>query len=105
MTYDAFWLRYLQAHRRPLTRQLHYAGSLLALLCLCVGVRRRSGRWLGAAPLAGYGFAWSAHLLVEHNRPATFGHPVWSLFSDYRMLALWLIGRLDPHLTRSAEAP
>ena len=105
MTYDAFWLRYLRAHRRPLTRQLHYAGSLLALLCLAAGVRRRSWRWLGAAPLVGYGFAWGAHLLVEQNRPETFGHPAWSLFSDYRMLGLWLAGRLRPHLSRSAEAP
>lgn len=105
MTYGAFWLRYLRAHRRPQTRLLHYAGSLLALSCIGIGAARRDWRWLGAAPLVGYGSAWGAHLFVEHNRPATFGHPFWSLASDYRMLGLWLTGRLAPHLSRSDAAP
>jgi len=105
MTYDEFWLHYLRAHRRPQTRLLHYAGSLLALSSLGVGAAKRDRRWLIAAPVVGYGFAWAAHLLVEHNRPETFGHPFWSLASDYRMLGLWLTGRLPAHLTRSVEAP
>jgi hypothetical protein len=105
MTYGEFWRRYLRAHRRPQTRLLHYAGSLLALTSIAAGAARRERRWFVAAPLVGYGFAWGAHLFVEHNRPETFGHPVWSLLSDFRMLGLWLTGRLAPHLTRSAGPP
>lgn len=99
--YDAFWLRYLRAHAGGNTRLMHYAGSLLALACLALAVFTREWWWLIAAPVVGYGFAWTAHALLEHNRPETFGHPFWSLFSDYRMLALWLTGRLDPHLRRA----
>jgi hypothetical protein len=98
MTYDQFWRRYLRAHSRPLTRRLHYAGSLLALTALVVAAAMLDWRWLVAAPILGYGFAWAAHGLVEHNRPETFGHPLWSLASDYRMLLLGLTGRLAPHL-------
>jgi len=52
-------------------------------------------------PLIGYAFAWTAHFTIEHNRPETFGHPFWSLFSDYRMLLLALCFRLAPHLRRA----
>ena len=99
MDYVAFWHRYLRAHSQPLTRSIHYLGSLLALASLILVVW--DWRFLIAAPVIGYGFAWAAHIGVEHNRPETFGHPLWSLFSDFRMLALFLCGRLGPHLRRA----
>jgi hypothetical protein len=56
-----------------------------------------TGRWyfLVAAPVVGYACAWTGHAVFEHNRPETFGHPFWSLYSDFRMLALFLAGRLE----------
>lgn len=101
LTYPEFWLRYLRAHAKPATRWLHVAGSLLALACLAAAAATLDWRWLLAAPLIGYGFAWGAHFGVEGNRPETFGHPFWSLLSDFRMLGLWLTGRLGPHLERA----
>ena len=98
MTYAAFWRRYLRAHAQERTRFLHFAGSLLALAALVVAAATRDWRWLIAAPVIGYGFAWGAHVFVEGNTPQTFGHPFWSLASDYRMLGLWLTGRLGPEI-------
>jgi hypothetical protein len=98
MTYPEFWRHYLNAHRRPETRLVHYAGSVLALAALVLAAVTLDWRWLIAAPVVGYLFAWTSHFAIEHNRPATFGHPLWSLASDYRMLGLWLVGRLQPHL-------
>jgi hypothetical protein len=104
MTYAEFWPRYLRAHARRLTRTLHYAGTTLALACLLTAAICRDWRWLPAAPLLGYGFAWTAHGVVEGNRPETFGHPFWSLASDLRMLALAAAGRLGPHLAAAGVA-
>ena len=98
MSYDQFWLRYLRAHAKPETRLLHYCGSLLALACLLVALFRLDWRFLVAAPVLGYGFAWAGHALAEHNRPATFKYPGWSLLADFNMWWLWLTGRLGPHL-------
>jgi len=61
-----------------------------------------------AVPIVGYAFAWYAHFFVEHNRPATFGHPFYSLVADYRMLFLMMAGRMDnevaKHVTTSGAA-
>jgi hypothetical protein len=101
VTYDQFWLRYLRAHSRSATRALHYAGRALALATLIAGIVTLNWRGLIAAPLIGYAFAWAAHFAIEHNKPETFGHPFWSLFSDYRMLLLAISVRLSPHLQRA----
>jgi hypothetical protein len=99
-SYDAFWLHYLAQHRRPATRLLHYAGSSLGLALVALAAATLDWRFLAAAPLVGYGCAWLGHFGLEGNKPATFGHPVWSFLSDFRMLALAATGRLGRQLAR-----
>ena len=104
MTYREFWPRYLAAHADRRTRGLHYFGTSAALAMLAAAGARRDWRWLLAAPVAGYAPAWLGHLVFEHNRPETFGHPAWSLFSDFRMFAGFLSGRLGEELRGAGVA-
>jgi len=98
--YTDFWPFYLREHSRPATRALHYVGSALALLLVGYALVADT-LWFAAVPVAGYGFAWLAHLAVEHNRPATFTYPLWSLYSDWKMFALFVTGRLGPELEKA----
>lgn len=97
-SFDEFWPFYLREHSRPATRLLHFTGtSLVVLIALAAAA---TGRWwlLLAMPVAGYAFAWAAHLAIERNRPATFTFPWWSLRADFRMWLYWLTGRLGREL-------
>lgn len=97
-SFHAFWLHYLREHSRPATRSLHVAGTTLVVLIAVAAAATRHWWLLAAIPVAGYGFAWLSHALIEHNRPATFTHPWWSLRADFRMWRLWLAGRLGSEL-------
>jgi len=90
LTFAAFYPRYLSEHSRRGTRVLHFAGTTLFIVCLAMLVRTGNWNWLAAGVAAAYGFAWVGHFFVEHNRPATFQHPWYSLLGDFRMyFDLW----------------
>ena len=98
--FSEFWPHYVREHGRPATRRLHFAGTLFAVVCLILAIAMRQPWWFFAAPLVGYGPAWIGHFFVEHNRPATFRHPWWSLLGDLRMFWLMLTGRMGREIDR-----
>ena len=100
-SFAEFWPHYLRAHADPRTRAVHYCGTSLAVLLLVAFLAGGDWRYLAGAPVAGYAFAWFAHFFLEKNRPATFGHPLWSLRGDFYMLYCWATGRLDAELARA----
>ncbi len=93
-SFAEFYPYYLEEHRHPTCRRLHYVGSLLVLVTL--GYVLLSGQWLWllALPVIGYGFAWVGHFAFERNRPATFQYPLYSLMGDWVMLKDMLTGRI-----------
>ena len=57
-------------------------------------ILRGDPRWLFAALLSGYAFAWIGHFFFEKNRPATFKHPFYSFAGDWVMYRDILVGRI-----------
>ena len=94
MSFSEFYRFYLSEHSNRNCRRLHVAGSLLVLATLGLALIARDARWLWLAPLFGYGFAWLGHFAFEHNRPATFRHPLYSFIGDWVMLWDVLRGRV-----------
>jgi len=101
--YGEFFPHYVAQHSRRATRWVHFGGTHAGLLLAVTGVRRRRPALLAAAPVTAYGAAWLSHLLIERNRPATFGHPLWSLRGDLQMLTMMWRGR-DSELAALAAA-
>ncbi|MDE2345413.1 MAG: DUF962 domain-containing protein [Gammaproteobacteria bacterium] len=92
--FQEFYPYYLGEHRNAACRRLHFFGSFLVLLTLVLSVYTQW--WWGfiLIPLFGYGFAWIGHFFFEHNRPATFSHPFYSLLGDWVMFRDILLGRM-----------
>lgn len=89
-----FYPFYLAEHSNRTSRRLHFAGTSLVLGFLVAAIVTGNAWWLLGMPLAGYGFAWVGHFFFEHNRPATFSYPLWSLMGDWVMYRDMLIGRI-----------
>ena len=93
-SFAAFYPFYLSEHANPTCRRLHFVGTSLVLGCLLAAAITRNAWWLALAPVTGYGFAWIGHSFFEHNRPATFTHPLYSLMGDWVMYRDMLTGRI-----------
>ena len=97
-TYKEFWPYYLKEHSLATTRAWHYVGTSLALLILIAAIATRQWVWVLGAFVSGYFFAWVSHGVFEKNKPATFTYPLWSLFSDFKMLFCFITGRMEQEL-------
>lgn len=94
-SFREFYPFYLGEHSNRTSRRLHVIGStgvLLILGLVLAGVL--TPWWLFALPVCGYGFAWVGHFFFEHNKPATFKHPVYSLMGDWVMFKDVLTGKI-----------
>ncbi|MFT3776050.1 MAG: DUF962 domain-containing protein [Minicystis sp.] len=103
-TFEDFWPFYVREHANPTNRKLHFVGTSLAMATVAAAILTKRPALLLAAPVAGYGFAWAGHYLVEGNRPATFKHPLWSLRGDFRMWWKMATGAMDAEVERVLKA-
>ena len=92
--FSDFYAYYLTQHRNRTSRRLHVIGTGCVIALVLSALLTLNPWLLLLAPLVGYGFAWTGHFAFEKNKPATFGHPVWSLRSDFVMFWQVMSGRL-----------
>ena len=97
MTFDSyaqFYAFYLTQHANPVSRTLHFIGTTLVLCTLGWVLATQTWWGLLALPVIGYAFAWTGHFGFEKNKPATFGHPFYSMGSDFVMWWHMLTGKV-----------
>jgi len=99
-TFTEFWSFYVLAHQQLATRIFHTIGTLSGWSLLAAAIILRRPWLVLAAIVVPYAFAWFSHFFVEHNRPATFGHPLWSWLADQKMVAMVLVGKMGGEVKR-----
>lgn len=86
----AFWLEYLKEHELLATRLWHFVGTSAAIISVLLAIVSWNWVYLVTAIIVSYGCSWLGHFMVEHNRPVTFRHPLWSMRADLLMVRLML---------------
>jgi hypothetical protein len=104
MSFAEFWPVYVRAHSSPVTRGLHFVGTLLGWGMLVAAIVTRYGWLIVAALLVPYALAWIGHFFVEHNKPATFEHPLWSWWADQKMVGMMLVGKMGEELKKAVAS-
>lgn len=99
-SFASFWPEYVRAHSHPGTRAIHLAGTLAGWALLIAAIALRHWWWIVLALIVSYALAWVSHFFVEHNRPATFEHPLFSWWADQKMVALMLAGKMNAEVRR-----
>lgn len=92
--FSEFYPYYLAEHSDRTCRNLHFVGSTLVLALIIASVVLGNAWLLLLLPVVGYGFAWVGHFFFEHNKPATFQHPFYSLAGDWVMYKDMLTGKI-----------
>jgi hypothetical protein len=93
-TFGDFYPFYLGEHANPVCRRLHFTGTSIAVALFIAAAVTRSWWLVAMAVVEGYAFAWVGHFFFEHNKPATFKYPLFSLMGDWRLWWDMLIGKV-----------
>ncbi len=102
-TLEEFWPFYVNEHRKPLTRWLHFVGTTTIFFWLLMAIIRRDPKFLALSVISPYAYAWLSHFLVEKNRPATFKYPFKSLISDFIMYGKMWQGQMETEVAKYAQ--
>lgn len=102
-TFSDFWPTYVRAHGDAKTRLMHCVGTLVGWTILVAASVTGRWWWIGLALVVPYALAWVSHFFIEHNRPATFEHPLWSWWADQRMVAMMLVGKMGDEVKRASQ--
>lgn len=98
--FQRFWRDYLDAHRHPGTRALHYLATMMGLgsVILAVVFLTPVPPLIGIP--AGYALALGSHRWIEGKPSMVRLNPVYGARADLRMCRLALLGRIAAEYAR-----
>ena len=94
-TYSEFLPYYLREHSNPVSRGLHYIGTIIGSALIVYFATSGQPYFIPLGFVFGSFCAWVGHFGFEKNKPATFKYPFWSFISDYVMLFYFLTGQIN----------
>ena len=95
MNFSEYYVYYLELHKHPKTRLLHFVGQIVTIIFTVVVFYGKVWYLIPFIPFVIYPFAWSGHYFFEKNKPVAFKNPVYAKLCDWIMFKDILIRRLS----------
>lgn len=92
-SFDEFYPYYLEQHKTPANKVMHFIAGTFFIFCATSSLVMEKWLLIPVIILVSYLFAWVGHFVFEKNRPATFGHPFYSLRGEFKMYLELLTGK------------
>jgi hypothetical protein len=100
ISYSDFWRLYLDAHRRPATRGMHYAATMVGAASTLAAALLGEVLLAPLGILVAVGMAVGSHRFIEHNSPLIRINPFFGAVCDLRMMWLAMTGGLPREYAR-----
>ena len=108
MPFHEFWRLYLDAHRHPMTRGMHYSATIVGIITTALAILHQQPLFCAAGIAFAVAMAVTSHWWVEHNRPLIRVNAFYGALADLRMCWLAMTGRIGAEYARlglGAPAP
>lgn len=93
-SFQEFYTFYLSQHQNLMSQRMHFAGSVLAALCILIFIFSFTLTYLLLAIILGYGFAWAGHYFFEKNEPTSCQNPWYSFLGFWMMFKDMITGKV-----------
>jgi len=100
MSFAEFWCLYLDAHRHPVTRGMHYSATIVGIISTTLAVVHQQPLFCAAGIAFAVVMAVTSHWWVEHNQPLIRVNAFYGALADLRMCWLALTGRITAEYAR-----
>jgi len=108
MTFPEFWRLYLDVHRHPLTRGMHYSATTVGIIATVLAIYHQQPLFCAAGIVFAVVMAVTSHWWVEHNQPLIKVNAFYGALADLRMCWLAMTGGISAEYARlglGAAAP
>jgi hypothetical protein len=100
MTFAEFWRHYLNAHRHPGTRGMHYSATLVGLFTTIMAILHQQPFYCAGGIAFAVVMAVTSHWWVERNQPLIKVNAFYGAMADLKMCWLGLTGGISGEYAR-----
>lgn len=108
MPFDEFWRHYLNAHRHPGTRAMHYSATVVGMITTILALYHQEPLFCAGGIAFAVVMAVTSHWFVERNQPLIKVNAFYGAMADLKMCWLGLTGGIGAEYARlglGAAAP